>query len=1396
MNIIQVKIDFEKGLCQKEGISVVTGDYNSTKIEFEFNESAADGRKIFELKNSDDELVYVDEIVNNEVILVGKREEEGEEKLFSLFNKEGDYTFEVSLYGENSKLTSVYDYITARKEQVIVDDETVEQYMPLFDNLMQELSNKVEEADSKIDEIDQAIEDVNQAVQDAEEAVESTNNLNIDVNKVDKTTQVDLTKKDGTIKTVYINDGTSLQFMWQGTSLGIKTDDMEQYVFVDLQGIQGQPGPQGEPFRIKKEYASVAEMNADFDNMNVGDYVMIASTVEIEDNAKLYVKGDSQWIFITDFSGAQGIKGETGATPIIRIGTVVSGSTPSVTISGTAEEPVFNFVLQPGEKGEKGDTGLKGDTGNGIASIAKTSSAGLIDTYTITFTDGTTSTFNITNGQDGEVTQEYVDEHDDQLRTLFNVLPKVSDSGESVTLENTGDTMLYKMDLKGNTSQEVIQGEVGTEVEDTSIYVSDVNEDKENYITLKGNTYQDSTSGYNKLATITNLNYIKTKNTSGNWNNNSYSISGITFTFNSNGTITINGTSTQNASLSLLGTYLITDQEIINGNYIILGYTSSDIAMRVLNYSETYTYLGTNQSSTTPTQLDLSTFTTGYVEIVVSSGKTINNVTIKPMLTNTSQTDYEPFTNGASPNPDYPQEIEVVTGNNTIKVEGKNLFDKDNANVLNGYINASGRLNLYNYETADKIIYIDCKPNTTYSLQKMLQGTTSKNRFRVGTLDKIPENQDVIEQFYNAGDGSTVQTYTITTNSTANYLIFYCYSGDNETSFEQMLNSIQLEKGTTATTYEAYQGASYQVNLGRYVPAGYTQVDYIESSGTQYIDTGYTPVQNDEFEIKNITSIVGNNTSVIISAGSGTYQLIIVSQPRDTYYKYFAAGNAARFSQIGYNNNTIVINKDGKIYVDGKLKATSSYGGDVNSSLNIFRRANGTSYFVGRIGELIITNNNVKKRHFIPCYRNSDNEVGLYDLVNNVFYTNQGTGAFTYGNVVPNTSIELCKIGTYQDRIYKSLVDGNWYVHKEIGKVVLDGTGYWANTSEGDTTNGFSIFGTSINNIISDTSKILYCDMFKYISRNSLTSSSINFVSSGSDNIVILNIDRDLLAEKTTTGFKNWLGTNQPLLYYPLQTPTDTQITDTTLVNQLNALYNATIYSTTHINTETSNLLPYIDLKYNVVTASPSPERASEVEVVKGNNTITISNEDGTKTQTYNITLGNLELCKIGDYQDYFYKDNGNWYKYGAIGKVVLNGSEDDWTLSPSGNLNRYLHQLTNPVTSTTCMSDYFTSIPYLNAQDYGCYIGASGKVALFYNAITSVNDFENWLSNNNTIIYYPLSTPTTTQITDQLLVSQLNELKKAMSYYDKTLITQTNADKPFILDVIAIRDLQDIFNI
>lgn len=77
---------------------------------------------------------------------------------------------------------------------------------------------------------------------------------------------------------------------------------------------------------------------------------------------------------------------------------------------GRKFSPTYGFVQTlsftsvaniKGVKGDKGDTGNTGATGNGISSITKTSTSGKVDTYTITYTDNTTSTFTVTNGNDG-----------------------------------------------------------------------------------------------------------------------------------------------------------------------------------------------------------------------------------------------------------------------------------------------------------------------------------------------------------------------------------------------------------------------------------------------------------------------------------------------------------------------------------------------------------------------------------------------------------------------------------------------------------------------------------------------------------------------------------------------------------------------------------------------------------------------------------------------------------------------------------------------------------------------------------------------------------------------------------------------------------------------------------
>lgn len=103
--------------------------------------------------------------------------------------------------------------------------------------------------------------------------------------------------------------------------------------------------------------------------------------------------------FTFEFSGLKGADGNNGVgiQSITKTGT--SGLVDTYTIlftNGTST----TFTVTNGEKGDPG-IGIQGDPGNGISDIEKTSTQGLVDTYTISFTDGTTTTFTVTNGTSG-----------------------------------------------------------------------------------------------------------------------------------------------------------------------------------------------------------------------------------------------------------------------------------------------------------------------------------------------------------------------------------------------------------------------------------------------------------------------------------------------------------------------------------------------------------------------------------------------------------------------------------------------------------------------------------------------------------------------------------------------------------------------------------------------------------------------------------------------------------------------------------------------------------------------------------------------------------------------------------------------------------------------------------
>lgn len=178
--------------------------------------------------------------------------------------------------------------------------------------------------------------------------------------------------------------------------------------------------------------------------------------------------------------------------------------------------------------------------------------------------------------------------------------------------------------------------------------------------------------------------------------------------------------------------------------------------------------------------------------------------------------------------------------------------------------------------------------------------------------------------------------------------------------------------------------------------------------------------------------------------------------------------------------------------------------------------------------------------------------------------------------------------------------------------------------------------------------------------------------------------------------------------------------------------------------------------------------------------------------QSQLISLGDIELNKIGDYQDYIYKENNKWYLHKEIGKVVLDGSEIDWSVDTNLNELYYYHiPINDKHNNGIILSNNFKQIDSLwtlsTAQN--CCITEDNKIIGFMledQTISNVSDWTTWLSTHNTEVYYVLDTTTDTEITDYTLYTQLETIKN--SYENQTNISQTNNDLPFILDVKAIQ--------
>ena len=214
-----------------------------------------------------------------------------------------------------------------------------------------------------------------------------------------------------------------------------------------------------------------------------------------------------------------------------------------------------------------------------------------------------------------------------------------------------------------------------------------------------------------------------------------------------------------------------------------------------------------------------------------------------------------------------------------------------------------------------------------------------------------------------------------------------------------LLTSKNLKKRLNLSFYEQLF-LKYIKSISK-IPSEYQEVEYIEGTGTQYIDLNFTPTSETKYYVK-IKFTSSNTLSYIISANdSENRNNIYITNTGKISSGY--GSNYNNTNQTVINNKTyrLILDKN-KFYINNILFYTyeeQEFENTVNCVL--FARNNNnsiTSYSNIKLYRCKIYENEELIRDLIPCYKKSNAEIGLYDLVNDVFYTNAGTDEFLKGD--------------------------------------------------------------------------------------------------------------------------------------------------------------------------------------------------------------------------------------------------------------------------------------------------------------------------------------------------------------------------------------------------------------
>lgn len=348
------------------------------------------------------------------------------------------------------------------------------------------------------------------------------------------------------------------------------------------------------------------------------------------------------------------------------------------------------------------------------------------------------------------------------------------------------------------------------------------------------------------------------------------------------------------------------------------------------------------------------------------------------------------------------------------------LADKDfvnssiatNTATFRGTYNSVAELEAYLGEKDNNdyafVTGVDSLGNTYYD-NYVYNGTAWAYRWRLNN------SSFTSAQWASINSGATTQSINQISTNTAN------------------INSLQTSKQDVLTSEN--EGNCIEIAIGGSsgLPAEYQEVEYLESSGTQYIDTGIEG--NDNYVIKG--KFYDNGTNCLVSGSTLRYGT--------NYIGRFNNGAGSAYRLLLSNKKCSITATVGihefqitplKVIFDDVEYSWSSDTNGVGSKLYLFYGYYNTENLGSiRLYYYQVELNDVLLRNYIPCRRNSDNVLGMYDTVSQTFFTNAGTGTFIAGADVE----EITKISFVNDAGYITSSALNGYATESYVTTAVSG---------------------------------------------------------------------------------------------------------------------------------------------------------------------------------------------------------------------------------------------------------------------------------------------------------------------------------------------------------------------